>query len=206
VNRPDEATESIGISTMGMMEYLNSQKNQRLRLLEKILWSVQLISASFVVVYLVAQHRILLRINFLTSEWILSVATSLNLIWSMHTTGLACKWEACHNVPKFNKVTEFLAHATQVHKYDVKIKLCHLPQSPLVACSAISSIDSSEVSSECESRPRAETPASTVSFEITNIDPRLLEPQTVNKELPSNRPVTDTLMSSVGSGMTNSGP
>jgi hypothetical protein len=120
--------------------------------------------------------------------------------------GISCNWEACRNVSKFSKVTEFLAHAAQVHKYDVKIKLCHLPQSPLVTCSAISSIDSSEVSSECESRPRTETPASSVGFEIKNIDPRLLEPQTVNMEPSSNRPVSDTLMSSVGSGLTNSTP
>lgn len=118
--------------------------------------------------------------------------------------GISCNWEACSNMPKFSKVTEFLAHAAQVHAYDIKIKLCHLPQSPRIACSAISSIDSSEVSSECDSQPQTETPASSVGFEITNIDPRLLEPQTVNKEPPSNQP--GTLMSSVGSGVANIGP
>ena len=117
--------------------------------------------------------------------------------------GISCNWEACSNMPKFSKVTEFLAHAAQVHAYDIKIKLCHLPQSPRIACSAISSIDSSEVSSECDSQPQTETPAS-VGFEITNIDPRLLEPQTVNKEPPSNQP--GTLVSSIGSGVTNIGP
>lgn len=106
-------------------------------------------------------------------------------------------------MPKFSKVTEFLAHTAQVHAYDIKIKLCHLPQSPQIACSAISSIDSSEMSSECNSQPQTEAPAS-VGFEIMNINPHLLEPQTVNKEPSSNQP--STLMSSIGSGMTNISP
>ncbi|OJJ85810.1 uncharacterized protein ASPGLDRAFT_81462 [Aspergillus glaucus CBS 516.65] len=120
--------------------------------------------------------------------------------------GISCNWEAYGNMPKFSKVTEFLAHAAQVHAYDIKIKLCHLPQSPQIACSAISSIYNSEVSSECDSQPKSETPASSVGFEITNIDPRLLEPQTVNMEAPSNQPGTDTLMSSIGSGVTKITP
>ena len=87
VNHPDKATESIGILMTGMMNCLNSQKNPCL--LRKILWYVQQMSASFVVVYLIVQHQILLHINFLPSERILFIATSLNLIWSMHMTGLA---------------------------------------------------------------------------------------------------------------------
>ena len=86
VNCPDEATGSIGILMTGM-NCLNSQKNPRL--LRKILGYVQQMSASFVVVYLVVQHQILLHINFLPSERILFVATSFNLIWFMHMTGLA---------------------------------------------------------------------------------------------------------------------
>ncbi|KAJ5209540.1 hypothetical protein N7449_003919 [Penicillium cf. viridicatum] len=38
---------------------------------------------------------------------------------------------------------------------------------------------------------------------MTNIDQRLLEPQTISIEPPSNQPGTDTLMSAVGSRVTN---
>lgn len=120
--------------------------------------------------------------------------------------GISCTWATCSHVPKFAKVTEFLAHAAKVHTYDVNIKLCHLPEESRPVCRAITSVDSSEVSSESEARSRTETPASSVGFEITNIDPRLLEPHTVNTEPPSNQAGTDTLMSSVGSGVTKSGP
>lgn len=40
---------------------------------------------------------------------------------------------------------------------------------------------------------------------MTNIDTRLLEPQTISIEPPSNQPGTDTLMSAVGSRATNTG-
>ena len=84
--------------------------------------------------------------------------------------GISCNWEACGHIPKLSKVTEFLAHAAQVHTYDIKIKLCHLPQGPWIAYNTTSFIDSLEVSSECNSQPKSETPASSVGFEITNIN------------------------------------
>lgn len=123
--------------------------------------------------------------------------------------GISCNWEACGNIPKFSKVTEYLAHAAQVHAYDINIKLCHLPQGPRIAYNTTSSIDSPEVSSECDSQPKSDTPASSVGFELTNIDPRLLEPQTVNSEPLSSQPSTDStdiLVSSIGSRVTNIGP
>ena len=69
------------------MNCLNHQKSPRF--LRKTLSCARRMSASFVVEYLVVQHRTLLRINFLPGEWIPSVATSLTHIWSMHTMGLA---------------------------------------------------------------------------------------------------------------------
>lgn len=61
--------------------------------------------------------------------------------------GLTCNWETCQNVPRFTNITEFLAHASTVHSYDVNIKLCHLPET-----------------------------STSVDFEIANIDPQLSEP------------------------------
>ncbi|KAJ0415015.1 hypothetical protein BJY00DRAFT_327273 [Aspergillus carlsbadensis] len=40
---------------------------------------------------------------------------------------ISCTWPACHGIPEFTKVTEFLAHAVTVHAYDINIKLHHLP-------------------------------------------------------------------------------
>ncbi len=42
--------------------------------------------------------------------------------------GISCTWEACHKLPRFASITEFLAHACNEYMYDIKIKLCHLPR------------------------------------------------------------------------------
>jgi hypothetical protein len=86
--------------------------------------------------------------------------------------GISCNWEACRNVPQFSKITEFLAHASTAHSYDVNLKLCHLPQLSQTDCNDITS---REVSLESENLQRTETPASSVELEMGNIDPRLLE-------------------------------
>ncbi|EGC45731.1 conserved hypothetical protein [Histoplasma capsulatum var. duboisii H88] len=98
--------------------------------------------------------------------------------------GISCNWEACRNVPKFTEITEFLAHASEVHKYDVNIKLCHLPQRPQLPCSDTSSVESREVSLESENGQGTITPASSVEFEMANIDPRLMEQRPVTKPSP----------------------
>lgn len=92
--------------------------------------------------------------------------------------GISCTWAACHSAPKFTEVTEFLAHATTVHKYDVHIKLQHLPKNSRVTCSENLSIDSSDASLTSDDRSSTETPASSIDFEMANIDPRLLESHT----------------------------
>lgn len=98
--------------------------------------------------------------------------------------GISCNWEECRNVPHFGEITEFLAHAYTAHSYDVNLKLCHLPQVTQSNCSDISS---REESLESEFRQGIETPASSVDLELENIDPRLLETQSVpiTKSLPS---------------------
>ncbi|BCR90303.1 uncharacterized protein ACHE_60189S [Aspergillus chevalieri] len=92
--------------------------------------------------------------------------------------GISCTWAACHSVPKFTEVTEFLAHAATVHKYDVQIKLQHLPKKSRIACSDTLSIDSSDASLKSDGHSSIETPASSIDFEMGNIDPRLLESHT----------------------------
>lgn len=98
--------------------------------------------------------------------------------------GISCNWEACRDVPKFTKITEFLAHASNVHKYDVNIKLCHLPERPQPPCSDSSSVESRDVSLESENHQGTITPATSVEFETANIDPRLMESHPVTKPLP----------------------
>ncbi|GKZ75057.1 hypothetical protein AnigIFM50267_002296 [Aspergillus niger] len=89
--------------------------------------------------------------------------------------GIRCTWPTCHSIPKFTKVTEFLAHAASVHAYDIHIKLQHLPNENRITNSDTSSVDSSEDSVESDGRLGTVTPASSVDFEPANIDPRLLE-------------------------------
>lgn len=49
----------------------------------------------------------------------------------VHTySGINYTWAACHHIPKFTEVTKFLAHAAQVHKYDINTKLHHHPVPP----------------------------------------------------------------------------
>jgi hypothetical protein len=90
--------------------------------------------------------------------------------------GISCRWPACHGIPKFAKVTEFLAHAVTVHAYNINIKLHHLPKKPCLTYSDTSSVDSTVESAESDGRSGSDTPASSVDPETANIDPRLFEP------------------------------
>lgn len=89
--------------------------------------------------------------------------------------GIRCTWPACHGIPKFTKITEFLAHAVTVHAYDINIKLHHLPTKPCLTCSDTSSVDSTVESVESGGRSGTDTLASSVGPETANIDPLLLE-------------------------------
>ncbi|KAI2788543.1 hypothetical protein POX_e06562 [Penicillium oxalicum] len=95
--------------------------------------------------------------------------------------GISCSWEACRSLPRFAKITEFLAHANNEHKYDIKIKLCHLPRMPQ---------PSRDASTESETRQGTETPASSLDFDMANIDPRLLEPSPITVVEPSTCPLS----------------
>jgi hypothetical protein len=96
--------------------------------------------------------------------------------------GISCNWEACRTLPKFAKSTEFLAHANKEHKYDINIKLCHLTERPRV-CHGDGS--SRETSMESVDRQGTETPASSVDFDMTKIDPRLMRPGPITVVKPS---------------------
>jgi hypothetical protein len=76
------------------------------------------------------------------------------------------------NLPRFAKITEFLAHANNEHKYNIKIKLCHLPIMPQFSPSDGPSRDTS---TEPEALQGTETPASSLDFDMANIGPRLME-------------------------------
>lgn len=91
---------------------------------------------------------------------------------------ISCTWAACHSVPKFTQITEFLAHAATVHKYDVQIKLQHLPKKSQIACSNTLSIESSGASLKSDSRSSIETPTSSIDFEMGNINLCLLKSHT----------------------------
>lgn len=80
-----------------------------------------------------------------------------------------------HHLLQF--IIEFLAHAATIHKYDVQIKLQHLPppqKETRVMCSDTSSVDGSDASLKSDDRSTTETPASSVGFEMENFDPRLI--------------------------------
>ncbi|KAJ5473965.1 hypothetical protein N7475_003531 [Penicillium sp. IBT 31633x] len=114
--------------------------------------------------------------------------------------GISCNWEACRTLPKFAKNTEFLAHANKEHKYDINIKLCHLTERPRV-CRGDGS--SRETSMESVDRQGTETPASSVDFDMTNIDPRLMRPGPITVVKPSACPSkTDISASSSGCPVT----
>lgn len=90
--------------------------------------------------------------------------------------GISCNWSSCRDVPKFEEITGFLAHAVNVHAYDVHIRLQHLPKGSAPSCSDTSSIGSARVlESDCVST--TDTLTSSLDSETANIDPRLLESQ-----------------------------
>ncbi|KAJ5771487.1 uncharacterized protein N7511_003538 [Penicillium nucicola] len=99
--------------------------------------------------------------------------------------GISCNWEAYKNLLKFAKITEFLAHAYKEHKYDINIKLCHLTERLQASYGDGSS---GETSVESENRQGTETPASSVDFDMTNIDPRLMRPSPITAVKPSTLP------------------
>ncbi|KAL2868373.1 uncharacterized protein BJX67DRAFT_371439 [Aspergillus lucknowensis] len=88
---------------------------------------------------------------------------------------ISCTWPACHGIPKFTNITEFLAYAVAMHTYDINIKLYYLPTKQSLTCSDTSSVDSTVESIESYDRLGTDTPASSVGPETANIDPRLLE-------------------------------
>ena len=89
--------------------------------------------------------------------------------------GIGCTWKMCDDVPKFTQITDFLVHAIEVHAYDVNIQLKHLPARHLVSGSEHSSLDDSEEESESDRHSGIDTPVSSISSEMANIDPRLIE-------------------------------
>ncbi|CAG8250488.1 unnamed protein product [Penicillium salamii] len=99
--------------------------------------------------------------------------------------GISCNWEVCHTLPKFAKITEFLAHAHNEHKYDINIKLCHLTKRSRVSHDNGSS---RETSMESENRQGTKTPTSSVDFDMKNIDPRLMRPSPITAVKPSTFP------------------
>ncbi|KUL79368.1 hypothetical protein ZTR_09807 [Talaromyces verruculosus] len=94
--------------------------------------------------------------------------------------GIGCTWEMCHDVPKFTKIEDFLAHAVYVHAYDIKIQPKHLPQNQPVSGCEDSSFDGSDSSSGSDRDSGIGTPASSVTSEMVNIDPRLIESDPVH--------------------------
>jgi hypothetical protein len=86
--------------------------------------------------------------------------------------GISCNWSFCRDVPKFKEINGFLAHAVNVHAYDVHIKLQHLPKRPMPSCSGTLSVDSAEAL-ESDNVSRTDTPLSSLDSETANIDPRL---------------------------------
>jgi PAS domain-containing protein len=87
--------------------------------------------------------------------------------------GVRCTWETCGGLPTFIDVAGFLAHAANVHHYDLHIKLERIPKRQRPSRDETSS-SSSPIRSLKSSRLGTETPASSVDIEIGKIDPRLL--------------------------------
>jgi Protein of unknown function (DUF3435) len=94
--------------------------------------------------------------------------------------GISCTWKMCDDIPKFTTITDFLAHAIYVHAYDVNIRLKHLPPRHLVSGGEQSSFDDSDSSSGSDRHSGIDTPASSVTSEMENIDPRLIESDPVH--------------------------
>ncbi|CAG8128817.1 unnamed protein product [Penicillium nalgiovense] len=116
--------------------------------------------------------------------------------------GISCTWEARRNLPTFAKITEFLAHANNEHMYDIKIKLCHLPRMPQFNPSDGSFRDASTAP---ETRQGIETPASSLDFDMANIDPRLMELGPITATKPSSGPPSNEVLASAGCPMTSTG-
>ena len=118
--------------------------------------------------------------------------------------GISCTWEACHKLPRFASSTEFLVHARNEHMYDIKTKLCHLPRMPQFNPSDDSSGD---VSTEPETRQGTKTPASSLDFDMANIDPQLtlMQPGPITVMEPSTYPPNTQISASVGYPVTSSG-
>ena len=87
--------------------------------------------------------------------------------------GVRCTWETCSELPTFIDITEFLAHAANIHHYDLHIKLERIPKRRKPSRDETPSFSSSSMSLS-SSRSATETPASSVDIEIGKIDPRLL--------------------------------
>jgi hypothetical protein len=64
---------------------------------------------------------------------------------------ISCMWPACHDIPKFTKATEFLAHAVTMHAYNINIKLHHILTKLWLTCSNTSSVNSIVISGESDS-------------------------------------------------------
>lgn len=87
--------------------------------------------------------------------------------------GVRCTWETCSELPTFIDIAEFLAHAANIHHYDLHIKLERIPKRRKPSQDETPSFSSSSMSLR-SSRSATETPASSIDIEIGKIDPRLL--------------------------------
>lgn len=91
--------------------------------------------------------------------------------------------------------------ASNEHKYDIKIKLSHLPRMPQFGHSDDPSRDAS---TESETPQGLETPASSLDFDMANIDPRFMEPGPITIMEPSTcQPSTKISASSAGHPVTS---
>jgi len=87
--------------------------------------------------------------------------------------GVRCTWETRSELPTFIDIAEFLAHAANIHHYDLHIKLGCIPRRQQPSQDETPSFSSSSRSLR-SSQSATETPASSVDIEIGKIDPRLL--------------------------------
>ncbi|TPR04011.1 hypothetical protein CAN33_003000 [Aspergillus niger] len=90
--------------------------------------------------------------------------------------GISCNWAACRDVPRFAEVTAFLAHAVKLHAYDVNIKLHHLPERFRLPSDDSLCCESTDSLLGSGNQNGSESPTPSVSSELANIDPRLLNP------------------------------
>lgn len=119
----------------------------------------------------------------------------------MRTTESVATGGACRNPLRFASITEYLTHASNEHKYDIKIKLIHLPRMPQFGHS---DDPSRGASTESETPQGLETPASSLDFDMANIDPRFMEPGPITIMEPSTcQPSTKISASSAGHPVTS---